>query len=445
MPESEDAELLRDYAENGSEAAFAALVQRHINLVYSVALRQVAGDAHLAEDVTQTVFTALARKAATLTGRAALAGWLYRSAQFEAAKRVRTEQRRRAREQEASIMEEITRDPAAGADWEKLRPVLDESLAKLNERDRDALVLRFLEGRALADVGARLRITENAARMRVQRALDQLQGRLARRGVTSTAAALTVAMAGQAGIAAPVGLASMVSGAAITTAAATSVASVGLFMGMTKLNLGVAGALVALGTTGLILQQGQERALRGEWERQETQRQELAALQSENRRLEENVREAAALRTDDAEITRLREEAGQLREKTAAATIGSRGNVASGLAPTLPQKTVYDVKSLDTQPKPTFQATPQYPVELRQSNTPGQAVVSFIVQDDGSLRDVHAVTYTHPDFAAAAEEAVKRWKFSPGQKGGVAVNALMQMPIVFSISTEKRSAPVDWF
>src|SRR5436190_22898787 len=102
-----DAELLRRYAEEKSEAAFSELVQRYLDLVYSAALRQVYGDAHRAQDVTQVVFTTLARKAASLTGHPVLAGWLYTATQHAAAKVIRSETRRHAREQEAHAMHEI--------------------------------------------------------------------------------------------------------------------------------------------------------------------------------------------------------------------------------------------------------------------------------------------------------------------------------------------------
>src|ERR1022692_2098740 len=119
-----DPELLRQFAQTNSEAAFAELVRRHVNLVYSAALRQVNGDAHLAQDVAQTVFTDLSRKAASLSRRTTLTGWLYTSAHFAAAKIARTESRRRDREDK--FMREPTHTPAPAPDWEKIRPVLDE-------------------------------------------------------------------------------------------------------------------------------------------------------------------------------------------------------------------------------------------------------------------------------------------------------------------------------
>ncbi len=130
-----DSELLGRYARTHSEDAFAELVRRHVNLVYSAALRQVNGDAHLAQDVAQTVFTDLARKAASLSRHTALTGWLYTSAHFAAAKITRTESRRR--EREGKFVRDPISEPAPEADWPKIRPVLDEAMHELRETDRE--------------------------------------------------------------------------------------------------------------------------------------------------------------------------------------------------------------------------------------------------------------------------------------------------------------------
>jgi RNA polymerase sigma factor (sigma-70 family) len=198
MTTIEDAELLRRYAEERAEDAFAELVRRHLDRVYTVALRQVGGDVHLAEDVSQRVFADLARKAAALAERPVLGGWLYRSTQFAATDVVRAERRRKRREQEAETMREITDNAGAAVDWERLRPVLDQIMGELKDEDRDAVWLRYFEGRSFADVGTRLRVAENTARMRVDRALEKLHKALAKRGVTSTTGALAAVLGSQA-------------------------------------------------------------------------------------------------------------------------------------------------------------------------------------------------------------------------------------------------------
>src|ERR1017187_2283842 len=130
-----DPELLRQFAKTNSEDAFAELVKRHVNLVYSAALRQIGGDAHLAQDVAQTVFTDLARKASSLSRRETLTGWIYTSAHFAAAKIARTENRRHDREEK--FMREPIHENAPEADWGKLRPTLDEVMHELKETDRE--------------------------------------------------------------------------------------------------------------------------------------------------------------------------------------------------------------------------------------------------------------------------------------------------------------------
>ena len=137
---STDAELLRRYAEGKSEAAFAELVRLHLNLVYFAALRQVGGDVHRAQDVAQTVFTDLARKAASLTSHATLAGWLHTSTRFAAAKVRRADFSRQQHEQEATTMTALHSDPAA--EWERLRPLIDDVIHELDDRDREAVLLR---------------------------------------------------------------------------------------------------------------------------------------------------------------------------------------------------------------------------------------------------------------------------------------------------------------
>lgn len=319
---SEDSELLRRYAEDGSQAAFAELVRRRIDLVYSVALRQTHGDRHRAEDATQAVFADLARKAASLARRPVLAGWLYRSAQFAATDLVRAEARRGARERIAHTMQIDLAPERSPADWEKVRPVLDEALSEMDEADRDAIVLRFFDQRPFADIGTLLRLSENAARMRVERALDKLAALLSRRGITSTAAALGTVIGAQIATAAPSGLAASVVSAALVPAAAGG-SLVGILT-LGKFQLGLAATMVVGGGAMLAHQTKANDELRHEISTTRPEASALARFRSENLSLVARIAEAESLQREVADIASLERgvtEAGQaLARRQAAAT-----------------------------------------------------------------------------------------------------------------------------
>lgn len=227
---NDDAQLLREFAETGAESAFAELVRRHVDLVHSAARRQVAGDTHRAEEVTQAVFVELARQAKRLSTHRSLAGWLYTTARHLAARNQRAEQRRILRETAAQPMN--APDPDTPPAWEELRPLLDETMHRLSATDREAVILRFFQNRPLAQVGQALGVGENAARMRVDRALERLRRELARRGVRSTAAALSLALSAHAVTTAPATLAATVTATAVLTvplASAGTLAMLGEF------------------------------------------------------------------------------------------------------------------------------------------------------------------------------------------------------------------------
>lgn len=247
-------QLLREYADHGSEPAFRELVGRYIDLVYSVALRQVNGDAHLAEDIAQTVFTDLARQSMEqrgplASGPCALGGWLHRHTGFVAANVRRTEQRRQAREQMAAEMNSL--DSSSDSSWQQLAPELDEAIQGLNTDDRDALLLRFFERRDLRSVGQALGISDAAAQKRVSRALERLRGLLAERGVALSATVVAGLLAERAVTAAPVGLSATVSQAALSAGGGKAVAAAagGLLaiLGTLQAKLILGAAVVALG------------------------------------------------------------------------------------------------------------------------------------------------------------------------------------------------------
>jgi len=181
--EMDDWTLLRDYSEGRSEAAFAKLVRRHADLVYSSALRQTS-DPHLAGDVAQAVFLLLARKGATISRAAIIPGWLIHATRRESANLLRDRARRSRREQLAAEMHSPPTPNPLDAAWERVAPLLDEGLATLRETDRDAVVLHFLRQHTFREVGESLGLSEDAARKRVSRALESLRAFLTGRGVS---------------------------------------------------------------------------------------------------------------------------------------------------------------------------------------------------------------------------------------------------------------------
>jgi RNA polymerase sigma factor (sigma-70 family) len=242
---NDDAALLRGYVDEGSEVAFTELVGRHVDLVYGAALRRTR-DPHRAADVAQQVFTKLAREARKLSQHTVLAAWLHTATRNAALNLMISEHRRQVRESEALTLETVAGGPMP--DWERLRPLLDAAIDELPEADRAAVVLRFLERRPFAEIGAALRMTEDAARMRTDRALDKLRLALAGRGITSSAAALAVVVSGQPLVSAPAGLAATLATQALALASNGSLAAI-LAAFMTTKVIGVA-ALVALVSFG---------------------------------------------------------------------------------------------------------------------------------------------------------------------------------------------------
>lgn len=255
----DDRALLREYAENGSDEAFAELVSRRVDFVHSAALRQV-GDPHLAEEVTQAVFVILAQKAGKISDQSILTGWLFKTTRFAALAQIRAEAKRRQRELETQMQAEL-QSSAADEFWNQMAPHLDEALAALGAKDRQAVLLRFFENKSLAEVGTALHAGEDTARKRVSRALEKLRKFFARRGVVLTTAIIAGAISANSVQAAPAGLVTTITATAVkgsAVAASTLTLVKGTFKIMTyaklKLALGIAAAtLLAAGTMNLAI------------------------------------------------------------------------------------------------------------------------------------------------------------------------------------------------
>lgn len=237
-----DEDLLREYARHRSEAAFAKLVSRHIDLVYSTALRLVR-EPNFAQDVTQTVFIGLACKPNAVREPRALACWLYRATRYAAANALRTERRRRQRE--SDIMQMNVNDSSTETIWQSLMPHIEEAMASLDAMDQNAVVLRFFQGKTLREVGATLGLSDDAAQKRLSRALDRLRLHFRNQGIDTSTALLGTALAGHAVQAAPGGMASSVTAASIAQAG-DAAGGFGVFIkapGRTAIIAAVGGAL----------------------------------------------------------------------------------------------------------------------------------------------------------------------------------------------------------
>lgn len=263
MQDVGDTTLLRQYADQNSEEAFETLVARHVNLVYSAALRKT-GNAHAAEEVTQAVFIILAKKAHKLGAETSLSGWLYQATRLTASTFVRGEIRRLRREQEA-YMQSLSNesDPEI---WEQITPLLEDAMGILGEKERDAVVLRFFEGKNYQEIGFASDSSENAAKKRVAYALEKLRRYFSKRGVSLTSVVIAGAISSNSVQAAPAALAKSVTAVAIAKGAAASSSTLTLIKGAlkimawTKAKMAVAvgvGVLLAAGTTTLVVKEAQ--------------------------------------------------------------------------------------------------------------------------------------------------------------------------------------------
>ena len=322
-----DLDLLRQFARENSQGAFAEIVQRHLNLVYSAALRQVRSP-QLAEEVAQSAFADLSRNAGELSGTGvspvgSLTPWLYAVTRRTAIDVIRKESRRQLREQIALEMNNMN---ATANDWTQIEPLLDDAMAALDENDRSAVLLRYFENKNLREVGEALGASEDAAQKRVSRAVERLREFFSKRKVTIGASGLAVLISANAVQSAPVGLAAAISTAAVMAGISVSTSTViaaTKSIAMTTLQKTLVTATVAVLAGAGIYEAHQVTRLR---EQNTIFQQEQAPLAEQVRQLQRERDDATnrlagfkaendRLRSDqsETEILKLRGEVGRLQ------------------------------------------------------------------------------------------------------------------------------------
>jgi RNA polymerase sigma factor (sigma-70 family) len=350
-----DLDLLGQYARENSQEAFGELVQRHLNLVYSAALRQVRSP-QLAEEIAQSVFADLGRDAGKLKSDTILTAWLYMVTRRTAVDTIRKESRRQLREQIATEMNAMNAKSHFAkceneSDWVDIEPLLDEAVSALETSDRSAVLLRYFENKTLREVGQALGASEDAAQKRVSRAVDRLREFFAKRGVTVGTGGLGVVIAANAVQAAPAGLAATISAAVLAgTAVSTStVIAATKALAMTTLQKTLVTATVAVLAGAGIYEARQASQLREQNQTLQQQQAPLAeqirqlqhersemanrfaALQAENVQLKSNQNPAELLKLR-GEVARLRNEANDPTDASAKALVAKMNKLKQRLA-----------------------------------------------------------------------------------------------------------------
>lgn len=325
-----DWQLLSEFARDGEQAAFRELVTRHADFVYSSALRQVESTA-VAADLAQQVFTSLAQKAASIATKidtgGSLLGWLHRATRYAALNHIRDDRRRREHERQA--MEQLITNTQPAADWEQIRPILDEALDSLGDEDREAVLLRYFKNQDFRTVGLALGVSDDTAQKRVSRAVERLREFFLKQKITIGAAGLTVLISVNAVQSAPLGLVATISAAALAgTAVATStaIATTTKTIVMTTLHKTLLTVTVAALAGAGVYEVRQNSKMRGQIQTLQLQQAPLAGaiqlLQGNftmaTNRVADLLAENSRLKSNQSEVLKLRSEMTRLRNNLAA-------------------------------------------------------------------------------------------------------------------------------
>jgi len=324
---TDDSDLLVRYCQDRSESAFTELVGRHFNLVYFAALRQLGGDTHRARDVSQAVFTCLAVKAPTLSRRVSIAGWLHNCTRFIATREIRSERRRQARHAQANTLMETNADPSGRLDYDRLSPIIDEALHGLSERDRELVLLRYYQENSFVEISAKLGLSADAARFRLDRALGRMRTTLARRGIESTSAVLASALASQGLVAAPLDVAATIAGAALAAQipAASGFLLPQILMTTFKMKAGLFIVLAAAGIGTLLVQDLRtEHRIRG-------LQQEVRGLRDQHEQLASKVQPNTTPTSAGAQLTLLHSKLAERQARVADAQPSSLLGLRPGM------------------------------------------------------------------------------------------------------------------
>jgi RNA polymerase sigma factor (sigma-70 family) len=431
-----DVELLREYAERRSEEAFASLVSRYSGLVFSVAARRVQ-NTQIAEEVTQGVFLLLARKARKISRQAVVSGWLFQAARFVSADITKAEARRKIREHEVAQMD-LNQDLGEGVDWEALTPLVDDSIGKLKPTERNAILLRFFERKNYPEMGQILGISEEAARKRVDRAVEKMRGFFAARDVAISGVALASALEIHLAQSAPQALAATVTKAVVAIPAVTITQAVLNMITCIQLKTAIAGgAFLAIAATALVESRTLSQLRNANGELQQSQQQLLAENQHQFQELQAARDEIVGVQAAIRELSRLRGEVGQLRREKQELAAKDPLPMVMNRSETGPS--AFEIRVVSAEPSADSE-----PVSMLQRTREGELIkVSYNLQKKASLdQSVIESAEVSADPISGSPEVLVHFNESGRQQFAQLTKENLDKQLAILVDGQLRFAPV---